>query len=572
MKPSPLSFLIGLVLLAGSSYAQSSVLSAKLAGIAGEKPTEAVSQVTPAVAPKPQQVVTLAADAQGSEILTEEQEIKRLLALPPINVPIQQSTLSAAVDLISATAGMNYITPAAEEFPETVSLTTKINPYKVLQLLGDRYRFTMQYRDGVWLFTREQTGALVTRTYELHFNNMDTFKASQNSFSSIGGITSLSGSGSSGGGGGGGNESGGGLVFTLQTQKIVDDLKELIGASPSAIYRDGKMPSIDNNFQVARVKGEAGDGSADRKQSVTVVSNGGKVLYLSDANSVIVTTTRRGHEQVAEYLKVADRKPVLVHMEARFIETSHSPSLIIGMDPSKFQPGVSVTPMDKLNGTVDFGRLSSATAPKGVLSFDTMAFQLKALQTDDKSKLVNSPSVDVISNREAYFSVGDEEPFVTSSMTTGSSELGSSQTNVSIRRIGTSVNIIPTVFPGVDGGPAHIRMQVRIEVGVLKGFRQIGAVSIPVVTSQKYEYMVYLKDGETLAFGGLASMNVSEGSRKVPIAGDIPLLGYLFKSKNKSATQNMLVAYITARIRTSDEAVVMPALDMDVNKPLTPSH
>jgi general secretion pathway protein D len=167
----------------------------------------------------------------------------------------------------------------------------------------------------------------------------------------------------------------------------------------------------------------------------------------------------------------------------------------------------------------------------------------------------------VANNREAYFSVGDEEPFVSSnSISPGALDggFGSTQAHVAIRRIGTSVNLVPTLFPGEEGAVPRIRIAVRIEVGVLKGFRKLNTVDVPVVSSQKYEYTVYLKAGETLAFGGLSGMVESDSVRKLPLAGDVPVLGALFRSREKRASQRNLVAYLTASVVEEGAAAVSP--------------
>ncbi len=164
---------------------------------------------------------------------------------------------------------------------------------------------------------------------------------------------------------------------------------------------------------------------------------------------------------------------------------------------------------------------------------------------------------------EVYFSIGDEEPFVSSNslypgMPAGG--LGSSTTNVAIRRIGTSVNIVPTIFEGGPGSKPRIRLVVRIEVGALKGFRQVNAINIPVVTSQKYEYTTYVDDNHALAFGGLSGIGENETVKKVPLAGDVPGFGYLFKSKSREIHQRNLVAYIVARIVDDPDPVELPVV------------
>src|ERR1035437_6146824 len=73
---------------------------------------------------------------------------------------------------------MNLIAPDQADFTDEVALTTMSNPWKLLQLLSERYRFSMRYQSGVWLFSRESAGALIAKTYVLKHTNLDTMQSS----------------------------------------------------------------------------------------------------------------------------------------------------------------------------------------------------------------------------------------------------------------------------------------------------------------------------------------------------------------------------------------------------------
>jgi type II secretory pathway component GspD/PulD (secretin) len=451
----------------------------------------------------------------------EERERRRLEALPPVSIPIQEAPLHAAIQLISTAAGMNYLAPDPASFSETITLSVRLNPWRLLQILAEKHRFEAFYREGVWLFRRDNPGLPVARTYTLRHTNLDVYKASQNSFNLLSSDTQTSRGGQSGG------EASGGMVFTPHTQKIIDDIRELVG------------------LRAAR---EAGDSSPSAPAEGSAASHGA-VLYLPDVNALYVSASPAQHLQIAQYLALVDQPVRQIRIEARFFETTHDPKLVLGIDPSGYQPGLTLS---NIQTNIDTGRLRATPYPdKVLLAADTLRFQVSALQTDEKSRLINNPTVVVANNREAYFSVGDEEPFVSSnSISTGLLDggLGSTQAHVAIRRIGTSVNLVPTLFAGLEGGQPRIRLAVRIEVGVLKGFRRINAVDVPVVSSQKYEYTVFLRAGETLAFGGLSGLAQSDSVKKIPLAGDIPVLGGVFRSRDSRSSQRNLVAYLTANL------------------------
>lgn len=493
-------------------------------------PTALLAEPSVDEAPSTLSCLVQAAADQPSEVSVtvpdEGSERARLDALPMLPIPLQDAPLHAAITAIANAACINYVAPDPREFQEPVTLSTKVNPWQLLQILAERYGFSLVFRHGVWLFHKTMPDACMSKTYLLRHTNLDVYKASQNAFNLLSGGTS---------GGGEAAAVGGGLVFQPQTQKLLEDVRELLGQTQGASGKDGPV-----------------SGAAKSR-----------VLYLPDVNALFVTASADQHVRVGEYLRLVDQPVQQIRIEARFFETFHEPKLVLGLNPSGAQPGLSLS---QLSTKLNLERLGSTPYPdKVLLSLDDLRVQVHALSSDDRSRLVNNPSVVVANNREAYFSVGDEEPFVSSnSINAGIVDggLGTNQAHVAIRRIGTSVNLVPSLFPGEAGAPARIRLAVRIEIGVLKGFRKINTIEVPVVSSQKYEYTVFVDDGGTLAFGGMAGLAEGEKVSKVPVLGDIPVLGYAFKSRDRNKSQRHLLAYITASVLkpgTQDVAPEFPS-------------
>lgn len=534
--------------------AQNSLLGAKVSQLASEQPQNVVAEsAKPAIPPSEATVHSVPTVVDTYSSVEEEAEVKRLLAAPPAKIPIQASPLASAIAVLAEMAGMNSMAPDSDQFPDMVTISATANPYLMLCELSDQYRFTMQFRRGIWRFVREQVGALVTKTYVLHRNNPDMWKASNNSFQVLDSVQNLSEGGGSGAGAGAG--SAGGTIYTQNTDRFVNDIRDLIGLPSSSLSRDGKLP--DDRDLKARVKGEAAETPGATGSGVAKSSN--KVVYVSDQNAVIVTCTRAQHELVAEYLRVIDVRPAQIRVESRFFQTNFEPSKVAGIDPTGWQPGVGIS---NIKTDLKLGKLSETPYPKAVLSSSDLNFQLQALESDSTTKLMQNPWAMTQTNREVYFSVGDEEPFVTATSTNGNLDagFGSTQSRIAIRRIGTSVNIVPTLVVDSDG-TKNIRCIVHIELGVLKAFRHLNTVDVPVVSSQKYEYIMWLHDGETLAFGGLSGITDQASSKKTILLGDIPVVGYLFKSKSSSIQQKNIIAYFTVSLVDPNQKTVMPPIE-----------
>lgn len=463
----------------------------------------------------------------------EAVEVARLEALPAVAIPVQDETLGGAITLVATAAGMNFIAPTPADFPEPITLTTKVSPWRLLHRLGERYGFTMAFHDGIWEFNRETAREITAKVYALQHTNLDVYKTTQNAFSSVA-TTAPNQQGER-------TDTEGGMVFSAESQKIIDDVRQLVGLGPAGSSAGQVTPAS------APAPGSEGPPA------------GAKVIYIPDRNALYVACTRAQHRLVEGYVSIIDRPPRQVRVEARFFETSWDPKTVLGINPENLQPRVSLS---NIRSSVDLSNFTSQ-ADRAVLSVDDVSVQLNALRTDTHSRLVQNPTVVTANNREVYFSIGDEEPFVSSNnlypgMPSGG--FGSSTTNVAIRRIGTSVNIVPTIFEGAPGSKPRIRLVVRIEVGALKGFRQVNAINLPVVTSQKYEYTTYVDDNHALAFGGLSGIGESDTVKKVPIAGDVPGFGYLFKSKSREIHQRNLVAYIIARVVDTPDPVELPTV------------
>ncbi len=492
-------------------------------------------------APLKDAVVLAAEEPDSPETATEAAEVARLERLPAIPIPIQDETLAGAITVIASAAGMNFIAPSTQDLPERITLTTKVSPWRLLNRLGERYAFSMSCRDGIWEFNREAAGSVMARVYFLKHTNLDVYRTSQNSFSNVGSVTSLASPESAG--------TQGGMVFSAQTQKIIDDIRDLIGLPSSKILQEPASAQAEPAHPTPK--------SSEAPDARTAA----KVIYIPDVNALYVACSRPQHDLVSGYIRLIDQPPRQVHIEARFFETSWDPKAILGINPQNFQPRVSLS---QIQADVNLSRLS-ASNERAVLTVDDLSLQMNALRSDSRSRLVQNPTVVTANNHEVYFSVGDEEPFVSSNNVyagVANAGFGSTTASVSIRRIGTSVNVVPTIFDGEDGGKRRIRLVVRIEVGALKGFRSVNSINIPVVTSQKYEYTTYVEDNQVLAFGGLSGIGESDGVTKVPIAGDVPVVGYLFKSKSREVHQRNLVAYIIARVVSEPEKVALPEMTL----------
>jgi len=169
-------------------------------------------------------------------------------------------------------------------------------------------------------------------------------------------------------------------------------------------------------------------------------------------------------------IKTIDQPVKQIYIEVRFYQTSYDPKLVLGIDPSGWQPNISLSDMVS---QINLNRLrATRLASNGTLTVSDMNLPDDALATDSTSRLIQSPSVTVADNSEAYFlrgrrgAVRIREQHERRRDRRGLWHLAGADCQSGA--IGTSVNVLPTYFPGDEQNPANIRLVLRIEVGALK--------------------------------------------------------------------------------------------------------
>jgi type IV pilus assembly protein PilQ len=183
--------------------------------------------------------------------------------------------------------------------------------------------------------------------------------------------------------------------------------------------------------------------------------------------------------------------------------------------------------------------LYNNTLPKIITKLpDDFFMILRFLETQDKAKVLAQPSVVTLNGNKATINVNETQYF---KLTTGSSVLGS---DYSIRFQPITFGIKLDITPWISQG-GQITAEIAPEVSNSDGSNSDG---YPNVSSRTISTTVRLNDGETIILGGLIKSTQSEGRKKVPILGDIPLLGALFRSTTKNQTKSNLVVYITPHI------------------------
>jgi len=162
---------------------------------------------------------------------------------------------------------------------------------------------------------------------------------------------------------------------------------------------------------------------------------------------------------------------------------------------------------------------------------------IQAVSTDTNSNILATPSITTLDNEEAYFIVGQEVPILTGS-TTGNNNDNPFQT-VERQEVGIKLKVTPQVNEG-----SGVQLTIEQEVSSVSG-----ATGVDIAINKRQIKTTVMADhGDTVILGGLIDEDVQESQQKVPLLGDIPLLGHLFKSTGNTTRKRNLMVFLRPTI------------------------
>jgi type II secretory pathway component GspD/PulD (secretin) len=216
--------------------------------------------------------------------------------------------------------------------------------------------------------------------------------------------------------------------------------------------------------------------------------------------------------------------------------------------------GVNNTDTSGVNNLFsDLGSLlltdGTARTMNAVFSASDFSLVLSALQSMQKTKIVSNPTIVTLNNTQATINVGQERPIPSY---TYNSERGVYEVSgFTYKPIGVILKVTPQV-----NARGFIKLSVEPEVSQSNRDASFGGAAIPIVESRKANTTVSLKDGFTMGIGGLMQTATSNGQNKVPVLGNIPLVGRLFRSDAKNMDSTNLIIFITAKTISAEGATV----------------
>ncbi|RZF50042.1 type II secretion system protein GspD [Acinetobacter halotolerans] len=298
-------------------------------------------------------------------------------------------------------------------------------------------------------------------------------------------------------------------------------------------------------------------GFNNRQNDVTSF-NGGGVSIIADStqNALVVKADPQLMREIESAIQQLDTRRQQVLIEAAIIE-------VVGSDADQLGVQWVLGDLSSGVGLVNFSNLGSGLskiaagyltggaagaagalgdgASIGVGNFENprkaYGALIQALRANTKSNFLSTPSIVTMDNEEAYIVVGQNVPFVTGSVATQGNSTVNPYTTVERKDVGITLKVVPHIGEG-----GSVRLEVEQEVSNVQPNR--GQATDLVTSKRAIKTSVLADHGQTVILGGLISDDTSLTRQSIPLLGDIPYLGRLFRADTRSNEKRNLLVFI----------------------------
>jgi general secretion pathway protein D len=176
------------------------------------------------------------------------------------------------------------------------------------------------------------------------------------------------------------------------------------------------------------------------------------------------------------------------------------------------------------------------------LNLDTI---IRLAATSRDARILSTPVVLTTDNTEAKINIGEERPVVTSTSTT---DTGTQTQNFQYRSIGIDLAVTPRINP-----QRYVVMEIAQKADNVGGFEVINGNRVPIITKREINAQIAVQSRNTIVLGGLVSTDKTRSRTKIPLLGDIPLLGALFRADSREEARTELLVLITPYVLLTPE-------------------
>ncbi|MCZ7634199.1 MAG: hypothetical protein M5U20_12075 [Phycisphaerales bacterium] len=275
------------------------------------------------------------------------------------------------------------------------------------------------------------------------------------------------------------------------------------------------------------------------------------VVAFEPTNTVLVKAQQRLQKQFADLIDKLDQRRPQVYIEARILAVSDATDFRLAVESQlkagQFRAGTNF-------GLNDLGNGAEFTDPKtpaanlagftaALIKSEYVPFIISAVQRDTDARIISSPQLLVNDNEEAEIVSLEEQPTTTTTIGTQTDQVSFS----GYESAGTTLRVTPSISEA-----GYMRLNYFIDLSNFAGSGQ-GGVPPPRISRTIRSDAVTIPSDTTIVVGGITVEDARNTVAKVPLIGDVPLLGLLFRDTNKVKSSTLLYVFITPRILTDTD-------------------
>jgi len=333
-----------------------------------------------------------------------------------------------------------------------------------------------------------------------------------------------------------------GQLIQVYTEEEYNKIKENKGRMAHKVFTLYYINAAEVKALVTPLLSESGKITSTSAAGVdTEAGKGGDTASMRD--TVVVYDFPERLDQIGQMIKEIDIKPQQILIEVTVLKAELSETTEFGINWTKIA-GMTATPGQGFPLGMTVGLTSGITANTGLtanFSNEEVVAAITALEGITNTTVLANPKIMALNKQAGYINIGEERGY-TASTTQGQT----TTTSVDFLISGTILKFRPFICE--DG---YVRMEINPELST--GTLQDANSGLPLKTVTQVKSNIMVKDGKTIIIGGLFKEQITSNDSQVPVAGDVPIIGALFKKTKDANIRTELVILITPHIINDPE-------------------
>ena len=333
-------------------------------------------------------------------------------------------------------------------------------------------------------------------------------------------------------------------LILMESSVRLAQMKDMIAAMDS--------PTVTKVFQLDYAKSD----KLNPKIQDMITKGLGSARFDERSNTVVVTDLPEKVADIEKVINAFDEKTRQVLIDAKIVQVELDDKLSMGIDWTTVFKKITVDQTLTANLTTG-GTLTIATTMGNGTTLNSI---IQVLKTVGNTKIISSPRITALDGQEAKIMVGTKEAYITGTTTTPAAGAVTTAESVNFVDVGVQLYVTPSVNKN-----GYVSMKIRPVVSSV-GSRiktQASPDGVPIVKTSEAETSVVVKDGVTIVMGGLIEDSKIRTVNKLPVLGDIPFFGAIFRNVSDEVKKTELVIFLTPTIISGDSSQPIPNMNDD---------